>query len=90
MRNNMQNNMQNDGNLLVQFVQCQKRLKKFNMHIHVWSTSTIAVYRDTHGQQEYLLNNVKDIRTLSGFIDGLETAQKLQERIDEGNKNAEN
>jgi hypothetical protein len=86
MRNNMKSD-RHDGDVIVEFLQCEKRLKKFEMHIS--TGGYLAVVTDSSPHRGYVLNNVKDIRVISGFIDGLETAQKLQERIDEGNKNAE-
>lgn len=83
----MQND-RHDGDVIVEFLQCQKRLKKLNMHINAWGYMAVADDKDTHGHHGYLLNNVKDIRVITAFIDGLETAQKLQERIDGENKNA--
>jgi hypothetical protein len=78
-----------DGDVIVEFLKCEKRLKKYNMHISAWGKLAIADDKDTHGHHGYLLNNIKDISVITAFIDGLEVAQKLQERIDEENKNVE-
>lgn len=65
-----------DGNVLCEFEELNTRLKKFNMHIKAWGYLAVALDSDPYGHSGYALNNVLDIRVISGFVNGLEYNSK--------------
>tara|TARA_R110000751_G_C13756972_1_gene478837 strand:- start:1492 stop:1758 length:267 start_codon:yes stop_codon:yes gene_type:complete len=59
-----------DGSVLIKYEKLNRRLEKFGMHIKAWGY--IAVCLDSDPYSGYVLNNVKDIDVVEGFVLGLE------------------
>lgn len=69
--------VRHDGNVIEEFLELNKRLSKFNMHIRVWGLLAVANDNDTYGHHGYVLNNVRDVRVIEGFVTGLEEGAAL-------------
>ena len=65
-----------DGNVIKEFNELNLRLKKFDMHISAWGYLAVAYDSDPDGDNGYALNNVKDVRVIEGFVNGLEQKPK--------------
>ena len=62
----------NDGEVIEKFNDLNKRLEKFKMHIKSWGLLAVANDSDIYGHKGYVLNNVRDIDVIEGFVKGLE------------------
>ena len=58
------------GYVIKKYQELNLRLRKFGMHIAPWGRLAVCLDSDPHSG--YVLNNVKDIDVIDGFVKGLE------------------
>jgi len=65
------------------FIDLNKRLNKFAMHIYPWGKLAVVLDSDPHNN--YVLNNVDDLKEIKGFVAGLEYQEKAKVLKEQGN-----
>jgi hypothetical protein len=67
-------NNYNHSDVINAFKDLNERLSEFDMHIKPWGRLAVVLDSDPHNN--YVLNNVLDIKVIEGFVEGLEYQAK--------------